>query len=205
MRQESFAQKSVYWLKVVSLGLILGIGIQFAQAWTNPGATPPGGNVSGPLTTGAGNQTKSSGSIFLAGAGSLFAGRMVVAPQLCIGADCRNAWPSSGITSITGGPCTVGQVVKSISSGGVVTCGSDTDPTVIASVKDGVSWNEVTDKPTQMSGSVVAGCQSYAGDCWGGASVGGDTSFGGGYLLCPAGTRAFNVSPDNGRGLCIKN
>ncbi len=180
------ATQGTYWLKIISLGLVLGIGIQFAQAWTNPGTTPPGGNVSGPITTGIGNQTKSSGNISLGGGGNLLAGGLVAAPQICIGADCRNAWPVSGITSITGGACAVGQVVKSISSTGVVTCGADAGASAI-------------------SGSVVAGCQSYAGDCWGGASVGGDTSFGGGYLLCPAGTRAFNVSPDNGRGLCIKN
>ncbi len=48
---QTLAQKSVYWFKVIALGLILGIGIQFAQAWTSPDATPPpGGNVSGPIT-----------------------------------------------------------------------------------------------------------------------------------------------------------
>ena len=55
---KNIASKSVYWLKVISLGLMLGLGIQFAQAWVNPGATPPGGNVSGPLTTGATAQWK---------------------------------------------------------------------------------------------------------------------------------------------------
>ena len=64
---QSIATQSVYWLKVISLGLILGLGIQFAQAWTNPGATPPGGNVSGPLTTGVGSQTKAGGDISLGG------------------------------------------------------------------------------------------------------------------------------------------
>lgn len=59
--KQSLATQGTYWLKVISLGIILGIGIQFAQAWTNPGATPPGGNVAGPITTGAGNQVKSAG------------------------------------------------------------------------------------------------------------------------------------------------
>ncbi len=57
-QKESLAQKSVYWLKVISLGLILGFGIQFAQAWTSPAAAPPGGNVSGPLTTSGIGQIK---------------------------------------------------------------------------------------------------------------------------------------------------
>jgi hypothetical protein len=58
MPKQTLAQKSVYWLKVISLGLILGLGIQFAQAWTSPTLPPPGGNVSGPITTSATAQYK---------------------------------------------------------------------------------------------------------------------------------------------------
>lgn len=58
MPKQSLAQKSIYWLKVISLGLILGLGIQFAQAWTSPTAAPPNGNVSGPLTTSGIGQIK---------------------------------------------------------------------------------------------------------------------------------------------------
>jgi len=135
--------------------MILGLGIQFAEAWTNPGATPPGGNISGPITTGIGSQTKAGGDISLGGAGSLYAGNLIAAPQLCIGSDCRSAWPAGGISSISGGSCAAGQVVKSISSTGVATCGADTDPTVSASVKDGVSWSEVTGKPASFPGGFV--------------------------------------------------
>lgn len=96
MPLQSLAHKSVYWLKVISLGLLLGLGIQFTQAWTNPAAAPPGGSVSGPLTTGNGDQTKSGGDIYLSGAGSLYAGFKVAAPWICVGSDCRSAWPSQG-------------------------------------------------------------------------------------------------------------
>ena len=48
----------IYWTKVVVLGVILGTGLQFAQAWTEPGAAPPGGNVEGPLTVGPQGQWK---------------------------------------------------------------------------------------------------------------------------------------------------
>ncbi len=58
MQKHSLAHKSVYWMKVISLGLILGISIQFAQAWTSPTLPPPGGNVSGPLTNGITPQYK---------------------------------------------------------------------------------------------------------------------------------------------------
>ena len=56
--KRSFAMKVTYWLKVVSLGLVLGLGLQFAQAWTAPTVAPPGGNVSGPVTLGVGAQYK---------------------------------------------------------------------------------------------------------------------------------------------------
>jgi hypothetical protein len=58
MPKQSLAEKSVSWLKVISLGLILGLGIQFAKAWTSPTLPPPGGNVSGPLTNGIAAQYK---------------------------------------------------------------------------------------------------------------------------------------------------
>lgn len=47
-----------YWLSVVALGLVVGLSVQFVQAWTNPTTPPPGGNVAGPLTTGAVAQEK---------------------------------------------------------------------------------------------------------------------------------------------------
>ncbi|MBP9751845.1 MAG: hypothetical protein KBD19_03230 [Candidatus Moranbacteria bacterium] len=48
----------LYWVKIVSLGLILGLGLQLAEAWTAPSALPPGGNVSGPVTVGDVGQSK---------------------------------------------------------------------------------------------------------------------------------------------------
>lgn len=51
---------ALYWSKIVALGIILGIGIQFAHAWTNPTLPAPGGNVAGPLNTGPISQIKSA-------------------------------------------------------------------------------------------------------------------------------------------------
>lgn len=55
--KQSLTTKVTYWLKVVSLGMVLGLGLQFAQAWVAPTAAPPAGNVAGPITTGS-SQTK---------------------------------------------------------------------------------------------------------------------------------------------------
>jgi hypothetical protein len=43
---------------LIAAGVVLGVTLSVAQAWTNPTAVPPGGNVSGPITTGALGQTK---------------------------------------------------------------------------------------------------------------------------------------------------
>lgn len=60
MKKETFSKIS-YWSKVIVIGVVLGTGMQFAQAWQEPTATPPNGNVPGPLTTGTGIQIKEGG------------------------------------------------------------------------------------------------------------------------------------------------
>jgi len=55
MRIESkLLKKITYWGSVVIVGAVLGVSLQFAKAWTAPASPAPGGNVSGPLTTGGG-------------------------------------------------------------------------------------------------------------------------------------------------------
>ena len=51
-------KKSSYWLSVVTLGIILGLSIQFAKAWTEPTDTPPDGNVGAPINVGDNIQYK---------------------------------------------------------------------------------------------------------------------------------------------------
>lgn len=60
MRKEkqSIQKRATYWLGVIAVGLTVGVGIQFAQAWTSPTLAPPNGNVMGPITTGNGAQWK---------------------------------------------------------------------------------------------------------------------------------------------------
>src|SRR3989344_5580457 len=53
-----FLRDYAYWFRVISLGLALGVSIQFVSAWVAPTSTPPGGNVSGPITTGNSGQIK---------------------------------------------------------------------------------------------------------------------------------------------------
>jgi len=116
-------------LKTVVALLVVGIAFSAiqaeAQSWT-----PPGGNVPGPLTTGTGSQTKSGGDISLSGGGSLYAGGLVAAPKLCIGADCRTAWPG-GYTNLIG---------RTIScSGGSPVTACEGNASLTASVSIGVN------------------------------------------------------------------
>lgn len=62
-----------YWLGIIAFGLVTGISIQFVSAWTEPGSLPPGGNVAGPLNTGAAKQTK-AGQIDFVGGGAFGTG-----------------------------------------------------------------------------------------------------------------------------------
>jgi hypothetical protein len=50
-----------YWLKIAVLGIILGFGLQFVRAWTEPTSSPPNGNVGAPINTGSQGQTKTGG------------------------------------------------------------------------------------------------------------------------------------------------
>lgn len=56
--QKSTQKQALYWMFGVVAGVIIGSGVQLVQAWTAPTQAPPGGNVAGPITTGA-SQAKS--------------------------------------------------------------------------------------------------------------------------------------------------
>ncbi|MDP3764881.1 MAG: hypothetical protein Q8R04_00055 [Nanoarchaeota archaeon] len=56
---------------------------------------------------------------------------------LCIGGDCRTGWPSGGITS-------------------------ESDPTVVASVKDGITWAEISSRPAGLDDGDQVGITSIS-------------------------------------------
>jgi len=57
MKQKIVRQVN-YWLGVTAIGLVLGLSLQFARAWTEPTVAPPGGNVGAPINTGSADQYK---------------------------------------------------------------------------------------------------------------------------------------------------
>lgn len=112
-------------LKIVSLALILSVGISYVSAWTAPTATPPGGNTSAPLNVSSTAQTKvgditanyltassesnapvfkdtSNPAYFVNPNGDSVLAN-IYATTICFGADCKTAWPSAGVTSLTAG------------------------------------------------------------------------------------------------------
>src|SRR6266404_5922208 len=67
----------------VTLGFLAATGV---LAWTGPSATPPGSNASAPLNVSGAAQIK-SGTLTASG---------LSATTICIGVDCRAAWPAAG-------------------------------------------------------------------------------------------------------------
>lgn len=63
MKKKKPTAKRIYhrltlWLGVLVLGTIVGISIQFGQAWVEPSLNAPDGNIAAPINTGASEQTK---------------------------------------------------------------------------------------------------------------------------------------------------
>lgn len=96
--ERTVSSQATYWLGVVAVGLVLGLGIQFASAWTNPTSAPPEGNVPGPLTTGDTSQTKTGGLVLNTantaqnGYGLVVNGFAMGTNGFCIGNDCKASW-----------------------------------------------------------------------------------------------------------------
>lgn len=56
--KKSWLRSTLYWGKIGVIGIVLGFGLQFASAWTNPTLPAPGGNVAGPVNLSAFAQYK---------------------------------------------------------------------------------------------------------------------------------------------------
>lgn len=52
-------QKVTYWSSVITIGIVVGLTLQFAKAWTEPSSAPPSVNVGAPINTGSAVQYKS--------------------------------------------------------------------------------------------------------------------------------------------------
>src|SRR5450631_3070918 len=81
-------RKPFLYTFTIALALLSATGV---LAWTGPSVGFPGGNASAPLNVSGSGQIKS---------GVLTAGGLS-APTICIGVDCRNAWPSGGTSQWT--------------------------------------------------------------------------------------------------------
>lgn len=130
-------------LKILVAAIILSFGASYVYAWTSPAQAPLNGNTPAPVNIGASAQSKSgklaigssatpavtldvTGNI---GAGNAFFSKNVRANSFTLGGITITSWPSGGSST-------------------------ETDPTVLSSVKDGVSWNEVTNKPAGFADGV---------------------------------------------------
>lgn len=114
MKTLSKNNRILYWAQIIIVGLAVGLGIQLVQAWTGPSQPAPNGNVAGPLTVGATQQTKTGNLILgndLAVSRNAVLGSYVSTSNttgLCLSGICHRTWASvlagvgGGVTSITG-------------------------------------------------------------------------------------------------------
>jgi hypothetical protein len=54
-------EKTVYWVGILTLGIVLGVTIKIVGAWVEPSQAPPGGNIAAPFNTGNVGQAKIGG------------------------------------------------------------------------------------------------------------------------------------------------
>lgn len=83
-------KKLTYWSSVVTLGIILGISLQFVKAFVEPAGNPPAANVGAPINTSAVSQIKT---------GMITAGTLS-SHQFCLDGNapsggCISTWPAS--------------------------------------------------------------------------------------------------------------
>ena len=132
-------------LKGIAIATVFFFGMLYVQAWTGaPAGIPPANNVDAPINVGLVTQLKSGAlgvdGLFRAYGSAIFNGPVNISTGAGAGkvltsdASGNASWVTPSASGIT----------------------SESDPTVIASVKDGVSWGEVTDKPVIIS-SITGG------------------------------------------------
>tara|TARA_B100000508_G_scaffold60333_1_gene47178 strand:- start:215225 stop:215914 length:690 start_codon:yes stop_codon:yes gene_type:complete len=90
MKKEMFTKAQYILGPLVFLGLFVGI-VAYAANFTHPGAGPTNSNPAAPLHIGSTNQVKEAGLSVR----NLFGqSRVTGQNEVCIGSDCRSAWPS---------------------------------------------------------------------------------------------------------------
>ena len=87
------------------------LAVFYVVAWTEPGQTPPQGNVPAPINVGPTGQSKAGGLIL--NTGGAVNGLIIDKGNLCLGTDCRSSWPNpvgvpSGMISMFDTNCPTG-------------------------------------------------------------------------------------------------
>ncbi len=65
--KQTLIKKALYGTKILIVGAVLGISLQFARAWTEPSTVFPGGNLDAPINISGVGQSKAAGLILNTG------------------------------------------------------------------------------------------------------------------------------------------
>ncbi|PIR73625.1 MAG: hypothetical protein COU40_01440 [Candidatus Moranbacteria bacterium CG10_big_fil_rev_8_21_14_0_10_35_21] len=82
--KKTIKEQIIFWSGTVTIGVVLGISIQFVSAWVGPGSAPPAGNVEAPINTSNIGQAKKGGLALGAYGGAPSTALSVVAADLGI-------------------------------------------------------------------------------------------------------------------------
>ena len=133
---------------------MLVIGVATAYAWTAPTQSPPNGNVAAPINVGAVDQVKAAGL----GVTNL------IANQICFGADCRSAWPSSSGDNLGNHTATQALNMNSnpINGATIITSTTKvTSPQFCIGTSCISAWSQAGSAPS----TIVYSCPSVANGC----------------------------------------
>ena len=90
MNTGTYTRKALHILGLTAL-VVVAAGVANAINFTHSGSSPTNANVAKPINTGSDNQVKSGGLSVR----DLTATKVTGQNQICIGGDCRNAWPTT--------------------------------------------------------------------------------------------------------------
>lgn len=105
----------------LTLGLLTGVNLVFAQAWTEPGAAPPGGNVPGVIWNSQASGVQQNASFYVSGTGRLGGGGAFggFTPDAVWMVSSPNAYFGNGVAGTLIG-AGAGQAAGDISTDGVL-------------------------------------------------------------------------------------